>query len=101
MLYLDLCDLLYRCGCRAWWAGAAEHCNIQVAGPPDCPWCSYGFWGGAIPFLGIVAAQAAVVLVPGRSGALARFLWALVAFVGGGAVFAVAFGLAAGYWAHG
>jgi hypothetical protein len=34
-----VCDLYFDCGCAPLWAGAAEHCDIQTAGPPDCPWC--------------------------------------------------------------
>jgi hypothetical protein len=35
----SVCDLYFACGCEPLWAGAAEHCDVQVAGPPDCPWC--------------------------------------------------------------
>ncbi len=35
----SVCNLYFDCGCVPIWAGGIAHCNIQVAGPPDCPWC--------------------------------------------------------------
>ena len=98
LVYLDLCDLIFDCGCRAIWAGGAAACNIQMAGHPDCPWCSYGFWGGALPFLTIVGVQGIVTLRPGRAGAGLRLLMALAALAVVGGLAGVAFGLASGYW---
>ena len=98
LVYLDLCDLIFDCGCRAIWAGGAAACNIQMAGHPDCPWCSYGFWGGALPFLTIVGVQGLVTLRPGRAGAGLRLLMALAALAVVGGLAGVAFGLASGYW---
>lgn len=54
MFWLQLCDLVYACGCRAIWAGAAEHCNIHVepsGSPHRCPWC-VSPTAGAVSFLG-------------------------------------------------
>lgn len=48
--WLQLCDLVYDCGCRGFWAGAAEHCNIhhEPAGSSHrCPWCVSPLAGGA------------------------------------------------------
>ncbi len=36
---LPFCDLMYKCGCKPFWAGAVDYCNINVAGVPHCPWC--------------------------------------------------------------
>lgn len=96
--YLDLCDAIYGCGCVAWWKGAAQMCNIQTAGPPDCPWCSFGFWGGAIPFLGALSAQAAVAFWPARWGVWARFGLSLLALLAVASLFGLGFGLYTGYW---
>ena len=98
LVYLDLCDWIFDCGCRAMWAGGASACNIQTAGHPDCPWCSYGFWGAAIPFLAIVGVQATVTLTPGRAGVGWRLLGALTALVVVGGLAGLAFGLASDYW---
>ena len=35
---LPVCDLHFDCGCTL--AHGASHCDIQVGGPPDCPWCA-------------------------------------------------------------
>ena len=35
---LPVCDLHFDCGCTL--AHGASHCDIQVSGPPDCPWCT-------------------------------------------------------------
>ena len=37
--FLTLCDLSFDCGCCAPGMGGWDHCDIQTAGPPDCPWC--------------------------------------------------------------
>jgi len=35
-----LCDLVFRCGCTWFFAGAADHCNIHDPAPPNCPPCN-------------------------------------------------------------
>lgn len=35
---LPVCDLHFDCGCTL--TDGASHCDIQVSGPPDCPWCT-------------------------------------------------------------
>ena len=76
--FLQFCDAIFGCGCRAWWAGAASHCDIQVPGLPDCPFCA----GGDLRFFGIVAVVVlaelgAIVLVSRKL--TPRFAWLLVA----------------------
>ena len=39
--FLTLCDLSFDCGCCAPGMGGFEHCDIMIAGPPDCPWCAH------------------------------------------------------------
>jgi hypothetical protein len=34
------CDAVFDCGCTWIFAGGEAHCDIQVAGPPDCPPCA-------------------------------------------------------------
>lgn len=36
--YINLCQLVFRCGCTYLWAGAAAHCNVHH-GPKRCPVC--------------------------------------------------------------
>ncbi|HUP22372.1 MAG TPA: hypothetical protein VNB06_05470 [Thermoanaerobaculia bacterium] len=95
---INLCDLVYACGCRSWWNGAAEACNIANADPPHCPWCTAGWWGLGLPLGAIAAAQAAVLLWPGRASLLARTLLAAAAFPAIGTAVAVLWGMIVGYW---
>ena len=65
VFFLDLCDLIFDCGCEAGWAGAADACNIHHDAPPHCPWCAAGWLvGGVLPFGAIVLGQALVALPP-------------------------------------
>lgn len=95
--FIQYCDLLFDCGCRALWAGRADNCNIHNAAPPHCPWClddgAYGRWAHAA----IVIAQAGLALWPGSFGkrrAAAVFL----AFPAVGGAAGLLAGLATGYW---
>ncbi len=96
--FLDLCDLIFQCGCNSWWNGAAEQCNIQQAGPPDCPWCASGRAGMVIPFGTIAVAQALIVLGSWPRRLLSRLGLALLAFPVAGAGVGAVFGIAMGYW---
>ena len=77
---VDLCDLIYDCGCRSLWHGAARPCNIHRPRTPDCPWCSTGTWGLVVPAGAIVAGQALVLLAPGRARTSHRVLLAVALF---------------------
>ena len=97
VFFIQYCDLLFDCGCRALWAGAAEYCNIHQASPPHCPWClhdgSFGQWAfGLVSFT-----QAVIAIWPGRLGML-RAVSVLLAFPVVGAVAGLAMGIATGYW---
>jgi len=35
-----LCDLVFRCGCAWFFAGASDHCDIHDPAPPNCPPCN-------------------------------------------------------------
>ena len=98
LLMIDLCNLVYACGCRSWWAGAAAACNVFSPDPPHCPWCMAGWWGLGLPLGAVIAAQGAVLLWPGRASLLARSLLAAAAFPAVGSFVAVAWGMIVGYW---
>lgn len=100
LLYLDFCDLAYDCGCVALWRGAAADCNVHALDSRHCPWCEFGLVAGLIPFAGIVASQAWLVLAS-RARVLARTLLALAAFPVLGYGFAALYGLLTGYWTGG
>lgn len=85
VLFLDLCDLFYDCGCVSLWAGGAAHCNIQTPGPPDCPYCAHPRVAYGALF-GTIAVQGAVLFLParkrgggGRGGLLLRTAAAVLA----------------------
>jgi hypothetical protein len=40
MTFHPLCNLLFRCGCAWFFAGAAAHCDIHDPAPPNCPPCA-------------------------------------------------------------
>jgi len=90
--FINLCDLVYGCGCVSWWNGAAAHCNIQQPGPPDCPWCQHGGAAGYASYGLIGLAQGWTAFTSRINGLARRLLAALLAFplVGGAA--ALAFG---------
>ncbi len=97
VFFIDWCDFIFDCGCRPLWAGAAEHCNINNANPPHCPWCVEGGRYGGAAFGAIVIAQAAPAFWRGPL-TLPRILLVFLAFPFAGAVAGWLTGLYAGYW---
>ncbi len=95
-LFLNLCDLIFQCGCRSLWDGAAMHCNIHQPHGRHCPLCLQPPWF----FNGLVVLIAAVqgaILFTGPLSAR-RSLAALAAFPVLGSVVAGALGWVSGYW---
>jgi hypothetical protein len=72
VVYMPVCNLVFDCGCTWPWLGGVQHCNIHVAGPPDCPLCK----GGApVQALGFAAIGSPIFAVSwGAFRALASFL---------------------------
>ncbi len=57
----NLCNLIFRCGCAAPWAGADRRCNVHHLLPPHCPWCSHGLAGFLwVPAVILVAEAVAI-----------------------------------------
>ena len=98
LFFINLCGTIFRCGCASLWSGADAHCNIHLAGSRHCPWCMHGPVASAIPWVLIVAAQAAISFWPRPMHAAVRLLSAVAAFPVTGAVIALTYGLAVGYW---
>jgi hypothetical protein len=98
VFFIDLCDLIFRCGCDHLWAGADAHCNIHNAHGPHCPFCSFGWAGYGITFAGIAVPQAVLAFRPRRWNLKRRFAAAVAAFPVIGSAQAVALGLFTGYW---
>ncbi len=80
VLFIDVCGLVFGCGCRSLWAGAALACNIHQAAGPHCPWCAHPAAGGAVAFAAVALVQASILWGPGRSRLPLRFALALLSF---------------------
>jgi hypothetical protein len=98
VFYIDLCNLIYRCGCGHLWAGAVAQCNIHTPGVKHCPWCAVGTMGGMLLFAGVVAPQILLAFFPARWSWKQRFAAALAAFPVIGGIEGLVMGLVTGYW---
>jgi hypothetical protein len=98
VFFVDVCGLVFRCGCRSLWAGASSACNIHHAVGPHCPWCAHPLAAGAVAFFGVAAVQALVLLRPGRGGVALRFALALLSFPLTAGLVGVIQGLLWDYW---
>jgi hypothetical protein len=79
LFFIDVCALVFGCGCRSLWAGAAIACNVHNPAPPHCPWCAH-LPAGAVAFLAPALVQGFLLMGPGRAGVAVRFMLALAAF---------------------
>jgi hypothetical protein len=94
--FINYCDLIYQCGCRSLWNGAAAHCNIHH-GPKHCPWCSIG--NGAYLVMAFMAAvQIGVSFWPSPWPWWTRLALALITFPIAGLIPGITLGLWQGYW---
>ena|SRR5688572_23212207 len=98
LLFINFCATIFRCGCASLWNDAAAHCNIHIANARHCPWCAYGTAASMVPYVLIVAAQAAVSFWPRTLPIAMRLVLAIAAFPIAGAAIAGIYGLASGYW---
>jgi hypothetical protein len=39
-VFMPLCALAFDCGCRFFFLGGSDHCNMHAAHPPHCPLCT-------------------------------------------------------------
>ena len=97
--FINACNVVYQCGCRSWWNGAAEACNIHAAGSRHCPWCLEDGQGGYISFAMVILCQATISFWPGKMAVGARLAGALSAFPVVAGIGGLLFGLLTGYWA--
>ena len=95
---INLCSLIYRCGCQSWWSGAAVSCNIHDAEAKHCPWCSHGDLGFGTVLVLVLIPQVVLSFVPVRWDWRIRLLAALLAFPAIGSLAALGFGWVDGYW---
>ena len=97
-LFINACDVVYHCGCRSWWNGAAEACNIHVPESRHCPWCLEGGLGGYISFAAVILCQATISFWPSKVAVGARLTGTLLAFPVVAGLSGLLFGLLTGYW---
>jgi hypothetical protein len=95
---LNLCHAIYRCGCRSWWSGADELCNVHQPDARHCPWCSYGDAGAALMLALILAPQFALAFWPAALPMRWRAPLMLALFPVAGALVGLGYGWHAGYW---
>jgi hypothetical protein len=95
---MNVCALLFQCGCRSWWTGAATHCNIHQAGAKHCPWCTLDpniFWG---LFAGFVVCELAAVLFTRHRPWWQQFAAGVAAYLVAATLSAGVLGVFQHYW---
>jgi hypothetical protein len=98
VFFIDLCAVIYQCGCRSLWAGAADMCNIHIPGARHCPFCAHGA-GWYRTVLGLVLIpQLVVCWWPTRWEWPSRLILTMLVFPVATVLLAVALGIADGYW---
>jgi hypothetical protein len=101
VFFIDVCGLVFHCGCRSLWAGASSACNIHKASPeggPHCPWCAHPLAAGAVAFVAVAGVQALVLLGRGRGGLAPRLAIALLSFPVTAALIGAVQGFLWDYW---
>jgi hypothetical protein len=98
VFFINLCSVIYACGCTSLWAGAAAHCNVHAASGKHCPWCKIGEMGQYGVYGSMLAAQALVSFWPIAWTWPQRFVITLLAFPGVGLVLGLVLGIRQGYW---
>jgi hypothetical protein len=97
LFFINVCDWIFDCGCRALWAGADAMCNVHVAGVRHCPICSRGIPGYTVIMLLVTAPQlAAAAWLPG--GRVTRVAACLLLFPLSMLVVGGVLGWYDGYW---
>ena len=95
---INLCNLVFQCGCRSMWAGMADHCNIHTPGARHCPWCSHGQIGYSTVLALVLIPQFLVSWLPGPWGWRTRLGTALFLFPVVGSLIGLVMGWWEGYW---
>jgi hypothetical protein len=95
---LNLCHMMYQCGCRSWWNGAAEMCNVYQVDVRHCPWCNYGDAGAWMSMVLILVPQFVLSFWPAAMAMKYRIPAVLSMFPVAGSVVALGYGWYAGYW---
>jgi hypothetical protein len=97
VFFIDICDLIFDCGCRSLWAGADAMCNVHVANMRHCPFCARGVPGYAAIMAAVSVPQLAASLWSGGSRTR-RVLLCLLLLPAGMIVVGGLLGVYDGYW---
>ena len=97
VFFINFCASIFRCGCVSLWNGADARCNVHVHGVHHCPWCSGGLAASMIPYLIILAGQAAVSFWPRPLPWMLRLFAAAAVFPVVGGIVAAIYAWATGY----
>jgi hypothetical protein len=98
LFFIDLCNLIFQCGCGHLWGAQATTCNIHNPTGRHCPWCSVGMTGYSILIGGIILVQMVLGFFPRRWHWTRRLAAALAAFPVVGASEGVSLRIISGYW---
>ena len=98
VFFIDLCNVIYQCGCDHLWGAQAAFCNIHNPNAKHCPWCSVGLLGYSLLYGGIVVVQLVLGFFPRRWPWTRRLAAALIAFPVLGGLEGLIMGWSMGYW---
>jgi hypothetical protein len=97
LFFINVCDLIFACGCRSLWSGADAMCNVHLSASRHCPFCSRGVAGYAAIMTLVSAPQFAVSMWTRWSSA-ARIVVCLLLFPAAMLAVGLAAGAYDGYW---
>ena len=95
---IDLCSVVYSCGCQSWWSASSQHCNIHNATGKHCPWCTHGGAGFVVGAVFIFGAQGWICFRPRHWGWPKRLALSILSFPVVGTIGAIILGLHQGSW---
>lgn len=98
VFFIDFCNLVYRCGCKSLWNGAAQACNIHLQEAHHCPWCSIGAAGAVAVWLSVISVQCFVALGWVGLPLILRVLLTFAAFPVTAGILALGMGVVLNYW---
>ena len=98
VFFINLCNLVYQCGCKSLWNGADEHCNVHARHGRHCPFCSHGNAGYGVIFSAILLPQFGVAYFSRRRSAVQQFGATVFSFPVFFGIVALTVGLLDGYW---
>jgi hypothetical protein len=99
VFFINICSVIFKCGCVSLWAGADMACNIHMAHGKHCPFCAHGWQGQAIVMAAIIVPQVFVTLKAAWSWPV-RLLAMLAIFPAAEGISALILGLWDGYWSR-